>query len=112
MSLRGRAAIVGIGELRPTRYTEGATTIGMLTKAGLLSIEDSGIPFGEVDGLLVHPVADTSMLVPSTLAEFMGLKVNFAELVDLGGATGAGMVWPAAAAISEGICSTCLCLTG
>ncbi len=112
MSLRGRAAIVGIGELRPTRYTEGETTIGMLTKAGLLAIEDSGIPFDEVDGLLVHPVADTSMLVPSTLAEFMGLKVNFAELVDLGGATGAGMVWRATAAISEGICSTCLCLTG
>ncbi len=35
MSLRGRAAIVGIGELRPARYTEGETTIGMLTKAGL-----------------------------------------------------------------------------
>jgi acetyl-CoA acetyltransferase len=112
MSLRGRAAIAGIGELRPTRYTEGETTIGMLTKAGLLAIEDSGIPFGEIDGLLVHPVADTSMLVPSTFAEFLGLKLNFAEVVDLGGATGAGMVWRAAAAINEGLCTSCLCLTG
>ena len=112
MSLRGRAAIVGIGELRPTRYTEGETTIGMLTRAGLLAIEDSGIPFDEIDGLLVHPVAGAAMFVPSTFAEFLGLQVNFAEIVDLGGATGAGMLWRAAAAISEGLCRTCLCLTG
>ena len=112
MSLKGRAAIVGIGELRPTRYTEGETTIGMLTKAGLLAIEDSGLPFDEIDGLLVHPVAGAAMFVPSTFAEFLGLQVNFAEIVDLGGATGAGMVWRAAAAISEGLCRTCLCLTG
>jgi acetyl-CoA acetyltransferase len=112
MTLRGRAAIVGIGELKPVRYTEGETTLGMLTKAGLLAIEDSGIPFDEIDGLLVHPVADTSMLVPSTFAEFLGLKLNFAELVDLGGATGAGMVWRAASAIAEGLCTTCVCLTG
>ena len=112
MSLRGRAAIVGIGELRPTRYTEGETTIGLLTKAGLLAIEDSGLPFDEIDGLLVHPIAGAAMFVPSTVAEFLGLKVNFAELVDLGGATGAGMVWRAAAAIREGLCHTCLCLTG
>jgi len=33
MSLRGRAVIVGSGELQPTRYTEGETTLGMMTKA-------------------------------------------------------------------------------
>lgn len=112
MSLRGKAAIAGIGELKPTRFTQGETTIGMLVKAGLLAIEDSGIPFAEIDGLLVQPVAETQMLVPSTIVEFMGLKANYAEIVDLGGATGAGMVWRAAAAISEGLCSSCLCLTG
>ena len=37
---------------------------------------------------------------------------RFAEIVDLGGATGAGMVWRAAAAIGAGMCTTCLCLTG
>ena len=112
MSFRGRAAIVGIGELKPTRYTEDETTIGMLAKAGILAIEDSGISFQEIDGLLVHPIADTGMLVPSTMAEFLGLKVNYAETVDLGGATGAGMVWRAASAIAAGLCTSCLCLTG
>ena len=112
MSFRGLAAIVGIGELKPTRYTEGETTIGMLAKAGICAIEDSGIPFQEIDGLIVHPIADVGMLAPSTLIEFLGLKTNYAESVDLGGATGAGMVWRAAAAIAEGLCTSCLCLTG
>jgi len=112
VSFRGRAAIVGVGELKPARYTEGETTIGMLAKAGMLAVEDSGVPFEEIDGMLVHPIAEASFLVPSTMAEFLGLKLNYAETVDLGGATGAGMVWRAAAAIAEGRCNTCLCLTG
>ena len=112
MSLRGRAAIVGIGELKPTRYTEGETTITMLARAGHLAIEDSGIPFDEIDGLLTQPIPETQMLAPSTMIEFLGIGANYAEVVDLGGATGAGMIWRAASAIAEGLCTTCLCLTG
>lgn len=111
MSFRGRAAIVGIGEFPPVRHTEGETTIGMLAKVGLLAVEDSGIPFDEVDGIIVHPMAGVGMLVPSTIIEFMGLRARYAETVDLGGATGAGMIWRAAAAIAEGLCTSCLCIT-
>src|SRR3990172_7469812 len=95
MSVRGRAAIVGVGELKPTRYTEGETTLTMLAKAGLLAIEDSGIPFEEIDGLLTQPLPEAPMLAPSTMIEFLGIGANYAEVVDLGGATGAGMVWRA-----------------
>jgi acetyl-CoA acetyltransferase len=103
---------VGIGELKPARYSaEGETTISLMAKAGIMAIEDSGIPFDEIDGLLVHPIPEAP-LVPSTMAEFLGLKINFAEIVDLGGAIGAGMVWRAAAAIASGMCHSCLCLTG
>ncbi|HKZ50431.1 MAG TPA: thiolase family protein [Dehalococcoidia bacterium] len=112
MSLRGKAAIVGIGELKPTRYSaEGETTISLMAKAGIMAIEDSGIPFDEIDGLVLHPIPEAP-LVPSTMAEFLGLKINFAEIVDLGGAVGAGQVWRAAAAIASGLCHSCLCLTG
>ena len=51
------------------------------------------------------------MLVPSTLLEEMGIRANFAETVDLGGATGAGMVWRAAAAIAAGQARAVLCVT-
>ena len=42
--------------------------------------------------------------MPATVAEYCGWSVDFAERVDLGGATPAGMVWRAAAAIELGIC--------
>ncbi len=112
MTLRGQAAIVGIGELKPVRHTEGETTLGIMANAGVRAIEDSGIPFRDIDGLLVHPIGGVNMLAPSTVVEFMGLEVSFAESVDLGGATGAGMVWRAAAAIAAGMCRACVCITG
>ena len=112
MTLRAKAAIVGIGELPPARYTEGETSLGILAKAGTRAVEDAGLPFGDVDGMIVHPIGGITMLAPSTLLEFMGLEVSFAESVDLGGATGAGMVWRAAAAIQAGMCNVCLCMTG
>src|SRR3990172_7281588 len=112
MKVRGRAAIVGVGELKPTRYPEGETTMTMLARAGLLAIEDSGIPLEEIDGLLTQPLPEAPMLAPSTMIEFLGIRANYAEVVDLGGATGAGMVWRAATAIAAGLCTTCLCLTG
>ena len=111
-SIRGRAAIVGVGELKPERYTEHVTTQQLVIDAGLRAVEDSGIGFEDIDGLLVHSMAGVTMFVPATLAELLGLQVRFAEVVDLGGATGAGMAWRAAAAIASGLCSNCLCLTG
>src|SRR3989304_10154000 len=93
MKVRGRAAIVGVGRPQPTRHTEGETTMTMLARAGLLAIEDSRIPFEEIDGLLTQPLPEAPMLAPSPMIEFLGIRANFAEVVDLGGATGAGMVW-------------------
>lgn len=50
------------------------------------------------------------MFGPSALAEYLGVRSNFNEVVDLGGATATGMVWRAAAAIEVGVCETVLCL--
>jgi len=111
MGLRGAAAVVGVAELAPQRYTEGETTLGLLAKVAVDAIADSGVPFDEIDGLLVPPVGGISMVAPSIVAEYLGVRPRFAELVDLGGATGAGMVWRAAAAIATGMCTTCLCVT-
>ena len=71
--MRGRGAIVGIGETKPQRTTEGETTLSLMAKAGLAAIEDAGLAFGDVDGVLVHPIGGVSMLAPSTVLEFMGM---------------------------------------
>jgi acetyl-CoA acetyltransferase len=110
--MRGRGAIVGVGELKPQRNTEGETTLSLMAKAGLAAIEDAGLAFEDVDGLLAHPMGGVSMLAPSTVLEFMGMEAAFAEVVDLGGASGAGMIWRAVAAIEAGMCKACVCITG
>jgi acetyl-CoA acetyltransferase len=51
------------------------------------------------------------MFIPATVAEYCGWHPNFAERVDLGGATAAAMVWRAAAAIELGICDVVVCAT-
>lgn len=111
MSLRGKAAIVGIGEFKPTRYTEGATTLGMLAQVANDAIADAGLEIAEVDGVVTESFAEAPFMAPSTVVEYLGMNVRFAEVVDLGGATGAGMVWRAAAAIDAGICETVVCVT-
>ena len=60
--MRGRGAVVGIGEIPPQRNTEGEDTLSLIAKAGLMAIEDSGLSFEDVDGMLVHPIGGISML--------------------------------------------------
>lgn len=111
MSLRRAAAIAGIAELAPKRTTPGQTTLGMLASVARQAVADAGLTPHDIDGLLVAPhVGETPQHVPATVAEYLGLQPRFAEIVDLGGASGAGMVWRAAAAIHAGMCSTALCV--
>jgi acetyl-CoA acetyltransferase len=108
-----RAALVGIGELKPERSTYGVTTMELLMRASAEAMADAGVDPGEVDGLLVAPqVGETPQHVPATVAEFFGMQPTMSNMVDLGGASGPGMIWRAAAAIAAGQCETVLCVIG
>ncbi|WP_153395554.1 thiolase family protein [Ornithinicoccus halotolerans] len=107
------AALVGIGELPNVRRSEGATTLGTLADVAAEAVADAGLSPADVDGLLVGPqVGETPQHVPATVAEYLGLQPTVSNVVDLGGATGCGMVWRAAAAIAAGMCETVLCVLG
>ncbi|TPI32640.1 thiolase family protein [Mesorhizobium sp. B3-1-6] len=109
--IQSKGAIVGIGELKPQRLTRGVTTLEMIAEVSRLAVLDAGLEPGAIDGLLVGPqVGETPQHVPATIAEYLGLAPNMANVVDLGGASGAGMVWRAAAAIEAGMCETVLCV--
>ena len=106
------AAIAGFTEWAPERIPE--TPMFPMEAAAQLAAEviaDAGFEKDEVDGLLVgNPLMESPMFAPSALAEYLGVGCNFGEVVDLGGATGCGMVWRAAAAIEVGVCETALVL--
>jgi hypothetical protein len=74
MSLRGVAAVVGLAELAPQRYTEHETNLDLLSGVAVDALADAGIGRDEVDGLLVHPIGGLPGFVPATVAEFVGLR--------------------------------------
>jgi acetyl-CoA acetyltransferase len=73
------------------------------------ALDDAGLPAEQVDGIVTSHLGESEIFVPSTVAEYLGVRANFAELLDLGGASAAGMVWRAAAAIELGLCDVVLC---
>ncbi|MCA0205305.1 MAG: thiolase family protein [Proteobacteria bacterium] len=111
--MRPQAALIGVGSLPPQRRTEGASTLGMLARAAKAALDDAGLEKSCIDGLLVGPqVGETPQHVPATVAEYLGLQPVMGNVVDLGGASGPGMIWRAAAAIQAGMCETVLCVIG
>ncbi|SFJ49757.1 Acetyl-CoA acetyltransferase [Halobacillus dabanensis] len=111
MASQTQGAIIGIGELKPVRYSTGKTTLSLIAESVRLAIQDAGISKEDVDGLLVGPqVGETPQHVPATVSEYLGIDPNMSNTVDLGGATGPGMIWRAAAAIQAGMCETVVCV--
>lgn len=108
--LRGEAAIAGFVELPAVRRPQAASPMTLEQYAILAGhlLADAGIAGSAIDGLITTRIAESTKFVPSTVVEYLGLPVNYAEFVDLGGANAAAGVWRAAAAIELGICSAVL----
>jgi acetyl-CoA acetyltransferase len=114
MGLQGDACIVGIAERPAERKYSGPLELAIEQWAGLAAdaLADAGIAASEVDGIVcAGDVPEASLFVPATVAEYCGWSVNFAERLDLGGATAVGMVWRAAAAVELGLCEVVVCAT-
>jgi len=111
MGLRGTAAIVGMAELKPEKKPSGPEMFSIEQWAGLarLALLDAGLRHGDVNGLVTTSIMESAMFAPATVAEYLGIEVDYAEHVDLGGATAAGMIWRAASAIELGIADVVVC---
>lgn len=113
MSLKRKAAITGIGELKPSRNPNGRTTLGIWAEVSRLAILDAGLTPRDIDGLLMGtPIVQPGQMWPSILGEYLQIHPTYANVVDLGGASACGMVWRAAAAIDAGLAGAVLCVTG
>lgn len=110
--LRGEAAIVGYVELPPTRKPTRPQRFSIEQWAQLAAagLADAGLDARLVNGIVTNPIGESDRFAPATLAEYLGIPINFGEVVDLGGATAAGMIWRAAAAVELGICDVVLAM--
>lgn len=109
MSLKGKAAIVGVGEVKPSEETTGLTEMGLMAQVAAMAIEDAGLRKEDIDGILCETTGPGSNGLPSLFAEYLQIQPRYASTVGLLGANGAGMVWRAAAAIDGGLCNYVVC---
>lgn len=109
--LRGEAAIVGYAEWPAQRRYDGERRFTLEQWADLAAeaLADAGLGAADMNGLVCSDIREASMFVPATVVEYLGRPVNFAERIDLGGATAVGMIWRAAAAIELGVCDVVVC---
>ena len=113
MSLRRKAAITGIGEIRPGRVRDGRTIMDVWVDVSRRAMLDAELMPSDIDGLLVgQPFTEAATTWPLIIGEYLQIRPTYGDAVALGGASACAMVWRAAAAIDAGLCSTVLCITG
>lgn len=114
MGLQGTAALVGAAQYRPEKYASAPRMFHLDQVAELagMALADAGMGLQDLDGLVVHgpQFHEAGMFVPAMVGEHLGIRLDFAEVVDLGGASAVAAVWRAAAAIELGLCDTVLCV--
>lgn len=112
MSLRNAAAITGYAEYPPIRQAGSLRSLEIMTKLARDTVADAGFEKKDIDGLLTcTPLDSFSIYWPTVVGEHLDLNLKYFDTVELGGATSAGMVWRAAAAIHAGLCTNVLCIT-
>ena len=75
MSLKGKAAAIGIGELKPMRDPGDATALDLMAAVAAEAIADAGLEKKDIDGLLVGMAsADPGMIYPSAIGELFDLR--------------------------------------
>ncbi|WP_342642497.1 thiolase [Rhodoligotrophos ferricapiens] len=107
--LRGRAAIVGIGNTKRWN-APGRSAFDQLQEAVILALEDCGLTLKDVDGLFCamssygFPVLNT--------AERLGLSLRYADGTMVGGASFLFHIQSAVNALDSGLCDVALICYG
>lgn len=107
-SLRGKVAIVGIGDSEVGVVPHRSTT-QLFMDAALKAMKDAGIEKEEIDGLLTcNSFAEPYLYHAEAMAEYLQIEPKLCMSVGTGGGTTFTLVQQAASAIACGVCETVL----
>ncbi|WP_144184620.1 thiolase [Elioraea rosea] len=108
-SLRGKAAIVGIGTAG-TGEAPGRSAIELLAEASIAAVADAGLTVAEVDGIFTA----TSVHAFPTLSvgEYLGIKPKYFDGTNVGGSSFEAHLLHASLALDAGLCDVALICYG
>ncbi|MBI2886009.1 MAG: thiolase family protein [Chloroflexi bacterium] len=108
VSLRGTAAIVGIGETEHRRVWPGRSMYGLCAEAAAEAVRDAGLRREDIDGLIgFGPVAAAG------LAEYIGIRpVHYGMGSNFAGSSSGGALAIATAMVSAGVANNILFVGG
>jgi acetyl-CoA acetyltransferase len=110
MSLRGRAAIVGVAESDLGEVGPGLTPLDLIGQATLRALEDAGLRKEDVDGLFS---ASAYYHMPTlSVGEYLGIRPRYSDATSVGGSSFVSHLFHAAAAIDAGLCEVALIAYG
>jgi acetyl-CoA acetyltransferase len=103
---RKSVAVVGAAETTQMGRIPDVSVIGLHADAALNALADCGLKPSDIDGVA------TAGLSPTDIAHYLGITPTWADGTQVGGCSFMLHVRHAAAAISEGLCSTVLITHG
>ncbi len=108
VSLRGKVAIVGVGESEVGKVP-GLGSTQMCVKASRLALADAGLTNCDVDGVITaNSWSEPHYYHAEWIAEYLGIKPRCCLTVATGGGTILGAMHMAASAIATGLCHAVL----
>ncbi len=105
MSIKGKAFIAGAYE-HPDRKIPGKSLARVHAEVASGALADAGLSFSDVDAYFC--AGDAPGFGPMSMAEYLGLKLSYADTTETGGSSYVAHVGHAAAAIAAGKCSVAL----
>ena len=109
MSLRGRAAIAGIGAAG-CGEAPGRTATELMAEAALAAVADAGLRLPDIDG--VFAATSTHAFPTLSVSEYLGLKPRIQDGTNIGGASFEAHLLSAAMALAAGQCGAALICYG
>jgi len=108
-SLRGSAAVVGVG-LSRFGDLAGRSHMEIMGEAVYHALEDAGLGIHDVDGIFASNFVD--QLTPLAVAEYFGIKPDFMDGTNLGGSVFVNSLISASLALKHGMCEVALICYG
>ena len=108
-SLRGAAAIVGVG-LSRFGDLKGRSHMEIMGEAVYHALADAGLNIKDVDGIFASNFVD--QLTPLVVAEYFGIKPDFIDGTNVGGSAFVNALLSASLALKNGLCEVALVCYG